>query len=101
MERTPGRRSMELLFLFVGSALLGWLAARSGFRLDDGRAVASIVTGLQRTTNDWPIGVQEEDRDQPWGKGPAPAPDLDPPPVVNVTRVESAVRLHKSSRSTR
>lgn len=35
-----------------------------------GGAFGVLYTGLRR--DGWPVGVQEEDRDRPWGKPPPP-----------------------------
>jgi hypothetical protein len=71
--------------LIVGVAVgLLWLVDRAGVRLSDG-AVVVLVRGfaawLGGKTDPWPSGVQEEDRDRPWGSERLALP----------TRVHSAV----------
>lgn len=86
------------LLLAVGVA---WLLANIGhYRtgpvdwLSEG--LAWMVRGWRH--DPWPRGVQEEDRDRPWGRPPSPArpeqsvPPEPPPPVPALVRVRPAVR---------
>jgi hypothetical protein len=62
---------MDPLFLVAGLVVMLYAAVRLRYRLDDFSAVASVVRGAgARSTRDWPVGVQEEDRDHPWGRSP-------------------------------
>lgn len=83
-------REMEAV-LVVGLALVMlWLIDRAGLFLSDG-AVRVLVTGfvswLGGKLDPWPRGIQEEDRDHPWGRG-NPLQEL--MPTFPLTRVKRA-----------
>ena len=81
---------METLFLLVASAVLFWLAARAGFRISD-QTISTLIRGFSSWSNGgWPRGVQEEDRDRPWGRG-RPT-NTNTAHVPKLTRVHGAVR---------
>jgi hypothetical protein len=81
---------VETLFLLVGSAVLFWLAVRAGFRISD-QTISMLVRGFRSWSNeDWPRGVQEEDRDRPWGRGSREATTT--AHVPKLTRVHGVVR---------
>jgi len=52
-------------------------------------AFARLLGGYR--PDGWPIGVQEEDRDRPWGVGPADLPEDDVRPTLSP--VQPAIRL--------
>ncbi len=58
---------MEYLIALALSAVAGWLLRTVGARAIDGAigAFAALVAGWP--SDPWPRGVQEEDRDRPWG----------------------------------
>jgi hypothetical protein len=65
----PRRRGTELLIDAFARALGGW------------------------RPDPWPHGVQEEDRDRPWGRNPAAGLEARPePPAPTLTRVQPTVR---------
>jgi hypothetical protein len=67
--RNRRRTAMDLLIDAFARALGGWRA------------------------DPWPVGVQEEDRDRPWGRGPQAASDAaDEPPPASVSPVQATVR---------
>ena len=92
---------MQFVLLVGFAAVLIWLLARAGFGVSD-RAVAVLARGffgwyrsLPLGRDAWPIGVQEEDRDRPWGsRDPRdPRAPWSSPPEPPLSRVESVVRL--------
>ncbi len=54
-------------------------------------AFAALIGGWR--SDSWPRGVQEEDRDRPWGRGAAPQPYREPLlPTPILMRVQGQVR---------
>lgn len=82
--------------LFVLALLGGGLLALNRFfaanRMDIMSAFGSMVVGWR--PDPWPRGVQEEDRDRPWGRHVAtPGPTLEPPmPQPHLVRLRPQVR---------
>jgi hypothetical protein len=64
----PRRRGMDLLVDAFARTLGGW------------------------RPDPWPHGVQEEDRDRPWGRGPAAANARPEPTAPTLSRVQPTVR---------
>jgi hypothetical protein len=85
---------METLFLIGGCAALGYALARLGFRLTSDGAFVALIRGYRALgPRDWPVGMQEEDFDRPWGKRFSPKSTSERevrPPVV---RVKPTVRV--------
>lgn len=87
---------MELLAVCALGGLVAttWICLRLLQRsLDFQVSVFANLVGGYRGEG-WPVGVQEEDRDHPWGKSPAPGTDGDDERAarVEVSRLEPAVR---------
>jgi hypothetical protein len=78
--------------LLAGVGLLVCIAWRVNF--DIGEALGTLFTGLR--AEPWPRGVQEEDRDRPWGATPARPDDRStevPLPSPEVVAVHSSTRV--------
>ena len=79
--------------LVVGAAMaMLWLIDRAGIALSNGAVrvlVRGFVVWLGGRLDPWPPGVQEEDRDHPWGHG-SETTELS----VSTLRVRSSVRRH-------
>jgi hypothetical protein len=70
---------------------LAWLFLRTAPHAID-RHIAALVSLIGGWREDgWPIGVQEEDRDRPWGWGAPPAEATEE--SVSVSAVRPSVRL--------
>jgi hypothetical protein len=84
---------MEAVVVLGLALLMLWLADRIGVFMANG-AVVVLVRGfvywLGGKLDPWPYGVQEEDRDRPWGSRPLP-PTLPTLPSPNLSRVQPAV----------
>jgi hypothetical protein len=79
------------------------LGGRGGTALSAGgttarrRGMDLLVDAFARTLggwrpDPWPHGVQEEDRDRPWGRGPAAANARSEPSAPILSRVQPTVR---------
>ena len=84
---------MEIGLLLIGPALFGFLVARC-LPIGIDSPFLALVGGYRARDRDWPVGVQEEDRDQRWGTQvsatQAPVePELKPVAV----RVKAVVRI--------
>ena len=64
---------MEVVLAVVLAAATGLLVSRvGGYAFESvGGALTQLVGGYR--TEAWPAGVQEEDRDRPWGRASARA----------------------------
>lgn len=83
---------MELFALAVLLTGAVWLMRRLVFRATDlAGAMGTLFVGLRH--DGWPRGVQEEDRDRPWGRAEQPAPPLQSPRRPPVARVKPSVRV--------
>jgi hypothetical protein len=83
---------VQLLVLLLMTAGLVWLSRRAGVTLSD-RVLVVLVrgfTGWRGSGPAWPRGVQEEDRDRPWGRPPA-QPAERPLPKPALSRVQPVV----------
>ena len=70
-----------------------WLADRTGELISNGAVVVLVrgfVSWLGGKLDPWPPGMQEEDRDRPWGSA-ALKPTLPALPSPNLSRVRPAV----------
>lgn len=86
---------MEVVFAVVLAAMTGVLVSRVG-----GYAFQSVVTAISQLVggyrgDGWPRGVQEEDRDRPWGQaargGARAARQAPPMPKPRLSRVRPTV----------
>jgi hypothetical protein len=87
---------MEAVLLLAIPGLLWFLlrVARDSLEVHIG-AFASLFTGWR--ADGWPIGVQEEDRDRPWGRGPSAEPpqnDDQPDVLPPLTPLRPHIRAH-------
>jgi hypothetical protein len=87
---------MEPLIVIGLGLLMLWSFDRVGLALSNG-IVVGLVRGFTAWVGGkfdaWPSGLQEEDRDQPWGSGrSAVRASSPPPPVVPLVRVRGVVR---------
>ena len=84
---------METMVVIGLALVMLWLVDRVGVLVANG-AVVVLVRGFVSwgggKPDPWPRGVQEEDRDQPWGSGPK-SPTLPAPPSPTLSRVRPAV----------
>jgi hypothetical protein len=81
---------VQLLGLVVLTVALLWLLRSFG------RAAADLVSGFSELVGGWraepwPRGVQEEDRDRPWGRRQKARPTDPPPPQPTLSRVRPAL----------
>jgi hypothetical protein len=80
---------MDVLLL-VGLAIAMLFAIdRAGLALSDGAVrvlVRGFVAWLGGKLDPWPSGMQEEDRDQPWGRSVSPS--------VPLTKVQATLSRH-------
>jgi hypothetical protein len=63
---------VEAVVLVALAIAMLWLIDRAGVFLSSGAVrvlVSGFVAWLGGKFDPWPSGVQEEDRDQPWGRG--------------------------------
>lgn len=89
---------MEFLAAIALAALTGWIIANSHLLLSDETvgAFSRLVGGWRG--DGWPRGVQEEDRDRPWGHGPSRDPttatdaDDEPYPLPTLTPLRPHIR---------
>jgi hypothetical protein len=88
--------NIVLAVMVVG---LAWLAVRVGVRTSD-QTIAVVVRGFRGWRSDsWPRGVQEEDRDRPWGWPDHSAPKSQqrlhdrPPPAPKLVAVRPSTHL--------
>ena len=84
---------MEIVLLVIGSGLFGFVVARFCLPMGSDSPFRALVGGYRARDRDWPVGVQEEDRDQRWGshslRHAAAEPELKPVAV----RVKAVVRI--------
>ena len=83
---------MEIGLLLVGPALFGFLVARCLPTGSDSPFLA-LVGGYRARDRDWPVGVQEEDRDQPWGSQSLCHAAVEPELKPLAVRVKAVVRI--------
>ena len=57
---------MDAFFLIASVVVLMWAARRFAFSLTGLWDIGGFFVGFR--PDGWPVGVQEEDRDQPWGR---------------------------------
>ena len=89
---------MEYLAALALAALTGWLFSNHRLLLSDETvgAFSRFVGGWRG--DGWPRGVQEEDRDRPWGHAPATLPPSaseeveEPEPVPALTPLRPQIR---------
>ena len=84
---------MELVFLAMMAIGALWVARRAGFYISD-QSVSVLVRGFRAAAgvNDWPRGVQEEDRDRPWVRSAKPVMADQRELRVPLARVKPKVR---------
>ncbi|CAN5806468.1 hypothetical protein BH24CHL6_BH24CHL6_01110 [soil metagenome] len=84
---------MPQLLVVLLVVALTWLVLRTAPPAIDRHiaALAGLLGGWRG--EGWPIGVQEEDRDRPWGWGAPPVEEAAPTP--SVSSVRPSVRLRK------
>jgi hypothetical protein len=83
---------LVIAILLAGVGLLAWIAWRANFDITD--AVGTLFTGWRAEA--WPHGVQEEDRDRPWGAPQARPEDRPigiPSPAPKVGPVHPSIRV--------
>ena len=81
---------MDALVVIAVFAVMAWLFGEIVFGDSNlAGAVGGLFTGLRN--HGWPSGVQEEDRDQRWGK--ARRQREAPPPAPAVVKVTPTVRV--------
>ena len=89
---------MEYLAALALAALTGWLFSNHRLLLSDETvgAFSRLVGGWRG--DGWPRGVQEEDRDRPWGHGATTQPPSvsegidEPDPVPTLTPLRPQIR---------
>lgn len=84
---------MEVVLVIGLALMMLWLAGRVGVMLADGAVVVLVrgfVAWLGGKFDPWPRGVQEEDRDRPWGRRLLP-PTMPTLPRPQLNRVRPAV----------
>jgi hypothetical protein len=83
---------MEFVALILLAAAAGWLIANFS-DLSVNRVFASLIGGWR--PDPWPRGVQEEDRDRPWGRSTSPmgrGDDDQPAPIPTLIRLRPTIR---------
>lgn len=86
---------MEAVMVIGLALVMLWLADRIGVVMASGAVVVLVrgfVCWVGGKLDPWPRGVQEEDRDRPWGSG-RPPPTLPALPMPDLTRVRPAVHV--------
>jgi hypothetical protein len=85
---------VEFLAALLLAAAVGWLIANFGGQsVTPTAAFAALIGGWR--PDPWPLGVQEENRDRPWGRGPSTtgrSKDDQPDPVPTLTRLRPTIR---------
>lgn len=84
---------MEFVVAIILAGLFAWLIANFGLvSLDRSVGTFTHLIGGWRPDG-WPRGVQEEDRDRPWGFRAARSDSAEPPPPTpKLTPLKPAIR---------
>jgi hypothetical protein len=88
---------VEFFYAIALAGLTAWLIANFGLLSFDrtGGAFAALIGGWRG--DGWPRGVQEEDRDRPWGHGasthaPGDDDETEPRALPNLTPLRPHIR---------
>jgi hypothetical protein len=86
---------VEFVLAVMLAAATGLVVNRVGGKVPGGffGGFTRLVGGYR--PDGWPTGIQEEDRDLPWGRtGPLASRDTSPPPVPNPTLTRARPTVH-------